>query len=133
MIYEFPNQSKNEVNINSFGQKLDFILWQGNQWCVTEYGIEKRDGTYSIESKRIYEEINGNYFWPMHLSMKDWFEYDDFMNCFDVAKILFNKNGTRTTIKAPNMMDESFAVEYASEIANKAYDLALNKAMNGAV
>jgi hypothetical protein len=35
------------------GQRLSPILWQGGQWAVTAYGIEARDGSYTISKDRL--------------------------------------------------------------------------------
>jgi hypothetical protein len=47
------------------------VWWHGRQWAVTEYGIERLDGTYVIDAKRLTENIE-TYGWPGHMRGKDW-------------------------------------------------------------
>ena len=47
------------------------MWWHGRQWAVTEYGIERLDGTYVIEAKWLTENIE-TYGWPGHMRGKDW-------------------------------------------------------------
>ena len=41
--------------VESRGDRLGKVWWQGRQWAVTEHGIECRDGTYYIAAKRLGE------------------------------------------------------------------------------
>jgi hypothetical protein len=34
-------------------EPLSEVWWQGRQWAVTAYGIERRDGAYVIEARRL--------------------------------------------------------------------------------
>lgn len=44
------------------GEDLDPIIWQGRTWCVTSYGVEKRDGTYAIAAADVVDEGARGYF-----------------------------------------------------------------------
>jgi hypothetical protein len=37
-------------------EPLSRIIWQGRQWAATKYGVECRDGGYTIERKRLWED-----------------------------------------------------------------------------
>ena len=45
------------------------IIWQGEQWAVTGYGIERRDRTYAIEAERLTEE-DFRWPWEWHMNTK---------------------------------------------------------------
>ena len=66
------------------GDELDRVLWRGRQWAVTEYGIERLDGTYNIEKTRLAENVK-DYGWPLHVSQKTWADSDDFCTAWLVA------------------------------------------------
>ena len=61
-------QSRNEVKVR--GEALDPILWQGEQWAVTTYGLECRDGTYVVQA--------GSHFWDKATAQDvfvSWFKH----------------------------------------------------------
>jgi hypothetical protein len=66
------------------GEDLNEIWWQGRQWAVTAYGIERRDGTYGIEAGRLFEdEQYGG--WPAHMAHKVWVDIEDFCTAWLLA------------------------------------------------
>lgn len=69
------------------GQELHPVLWHGEQWAVTEYGIECRDGTYAIAADRLLKKRIGTnqYDWPLHLREKVWVDMSDFQKSFAVG------------------------------------------------
>ena len=71
------------------GELLYEKIWQGRQWAVTEYGIEARDGTYTIAAERLPEtrEFRGQRlpFWPLHMAEKSWVDIRDFCTAFLAA------------------------------------------------
>ncbi|WP_313075828.1 hypothetical protein [Melaminivora sp.] len=79
-------ESKNEVVVR--GETLAQVLWQGEQWAVTEYGIEARDGTYQIEAK-LLSERNGDHTLMHHMAEKPWVDMRDFALAFAIACAVF--------------------------------------------
>lgn len=78
---------KNEVRNRS--EELGEVLWQGRQWAVTEDGLECRDGTYAIETKRLSETWDdGSISWLHHMGGKEWVDKEDFATAFFVALTL---------------------------------------------
>jgi hypothetical protein len=74
----------NEVKVR--GEALsEPILWIGEQWAVTDYGIECRDGTYVIEKNRLWEDEE-SYGWRRHMAAKDWVILHDFIQALDWAR-----------------------------------------------
>jgi hypothetical protein len=75
----------NEVKVR--GDALHPVLWQGEQWAVTEYGIERRDGLYTIDKARLLQLRFGTdqYDWPLHMREKGWPDMQDFNRAFVVA------------------------------------------------
>lgn len=65
------------------GEALDKVWWQGRQWAVTEFGIEARDGTYTIKADRLAE--NFGHAWPAHVCEKMWVDQEDFCTAWLVA------------------------------------------------
>jgi len=126
MKEKFPTQSTNKVLVR--GEDLDPILWQGEQWAVTEYGIECRDGTYVIEAARGYNELNP---WAEHLKYKNWVNIADFKKAITAFDLLFTKNGKRNNRKAPIQMTDEEVEEYAMHHGDMAYKNAKNKALKG--
>ncbi len=37
------------------GEPLAPVWWRGRQWAVTEFGLERLDGTYAVEAARLAE------------------------------------------------------------------------------
>src|SRR4051812_38096408 len=68
------------------GEALDKIWWQGRQWAVTEFGLEARDGTYTIKADRLAENIE--HAWPVHVCAKNWVDRDDFRTAWLVALVM---------------------------------------------
>jgi hypothetical protein len=64
------------------------IHYSGRQWAVTSYGVEARDGTYVIESSRLWEE-DAEYGWIMHMAKKEWVDLEDFIVVLSLARIKF--------------------------------------------
>jgi hypothetical protein len=71
------------------GEALHKIYWQGRQWAVTAYGIERRDGTYAIEAQRLSESIDSKITWLWHMAQKDDVDLEDFRTAFLVACSIF--------------------------------------------
>lgn len=63
------------------------IWWQGKQWAVTEYGVECRDGTYSIPANELTYDLDGgtNHGWIEQMLSKGWVDMDDFRTAYFVA------------------------------------------------
>src|SRR5260370_36187098 len=59
------------------GEALSKVLWLGHQWAVTSFGIEARDGTYTIAKDRLWEneDLHG---WVRHMAGKCWVDVQDF-------------------------------------------------------
>ena len=76
---------KNPVTVR--GEALHEVWWQGRQWAVTSYGLERRYGTYFIEAKRLVEQLRGEhpYSWTEHVGEKTWADVDDFATAYLVA------------------------------------------------
>lgn len=71
-----PKSATNVVRIT--GEELHPVLWQGQQWAVTEYGVECRDGLYAIAADRLWED--GPYHcWESHMDEKGWVDMADFI------------------------------------------------------
>ena len=140
-IFKFCRQTISDVKL--IGCPLDFILWQGKQWAVTEYGLEKRDGTYYVQASDMFnmptlpdkKQKKTKQFifvhWFKHLSGKNWCDEDDIDCALQAFLLLFDENGNRTNIKAPILMGDAEAEEYALQAATYAYESTLKKAMQG--
>lgn len=62
------------------------IFWTGLQWAVTSYGVEKLDGTYPIEAKRLWEDNGGQWTWEDQLEEKGWCLMGDFVKAMSFAR-----------------------------------------------
>jgi hypothetical protein len=68
------------------GDQLSWpIFWQGRQWAVTSYGVERRDGTYCVKKDRLWEndEVHS---WVHHMAEKNWVDLPDFAEALRVAR-----------------------------------------------
>ena len=128
-------QSRNHVHVK--GQPLCEVLWQGEQFAVTSFGLEKRDGTYRIPSNvfwlKIYDGdpqkvMSG---WFLHLSQKAWADEDDVDAAIQAMLVLFHADGTRTSVPAPYLMDENDIEEAANEAAERAYKETKDRLLHG--
>lgn len=138
-LFHFRPQSMNQVKVR--GEALDFVLWQGKQWAVTEYGLECRDGRYHIDAKslmtahgRVNSKDQSFTHWFQHISGKNWVDADDLDAALQAAMLLFEMNGARSKAPAPLLLENEAEIEeYATMCANKAYEEARAKAMRGLV
>jgi len=133
--FELIHQSTNIVECK--GQPLGVILWQGDQWAVTDYGLERRNGKYSIHCKDFCRGLKTKQdvfvFWFKHLSSKSWCNEDDVDAALQAMMVLFDLNGNRTNVNAPSFIGESEIEEYASKCANEEYEFARIRAIQGMV
>lgn len=82
-----PWESPPEVMVT--GEALSKpVYWTGQQWAVTSYGIECRNGTYAIEKKRLWEENNGHG-WHQQIEEKEWANIHDFDEALEFARDKF--------------------------------------------
>ncbi|MGA0615621.1 hypothetical protein [Paracoccus sp. KR1-242] len=74
----------NEVLLRS--DPLDAIWWQGRTWAVTAYGIERRDGLYTIPSADLLKD-HPRYDWIKHISGKapEKYDHEEFRTAFLIA------------------------------------------------
>lgn len=86
------------------GEPLHRVLWRGEQWAVTEYGIECRNGTYAIKSARLMQKRYGTdrYDWPIHMAEKGWVDTDDFERVFAVACLMHHDVPLAKTFRGLN-------------------------------
>ena len=76
-------QASNRVQ--NRGDRLIKIYWKGRQWAATRFGVQARDGSYSIDRRRVWEdEERGG--WIMHMAEKDWVDLEDFAEALRVAR-----------------------------------------------
>jgi len=68
-----------------YGKREYRMLWQGRQWAVTTFGIERRDGGYTIAANRLREGLGIGWSWIGQIGEKDWADIKDFASCFYVA------------------------------------------------
>lgn len=65
------------------------IWWEGRQWAVTAFGIERRDGTYAVDASALGEVRKSppgdvaN--WLVHMWMKSGVDLDDFIKAYLIA------------------------------------------------
>jgi hypothetical protein len=80
-------------------EPLHPIWWRGYQWAVTEYGIERLDGTYAIEASRLREDMPDTC-WPDHMAEKRWVNVPEFITAWLVAIALHGSStdGVRDVI-----------------------------------
>ena len=86
----------NEVRLHGMGEKLSEVWWQGRQWSVTSYGLERRNGTYIIEAQRLDESFRGGYDWTWmrQIGGKAWADLEDFATAYFVACAMHGKTLT---------------------------------------
>ena len=70
------------------------MRWQGREWCVTSYGVEKRDGTYYIPKSDFFAG-GDKWSWPEHLAEKGWPDVEDFVTAWMVALMLHGSEGDK--------------------------------------
>ena len=133
-------QSRNHVHCR--GEELGDILWQGEQWAVTTYGLECRDGTYHVPIKNLWDFAEAKpgqkktkqdvmVHWFKHLREKNWCNEDDIDHALQAAMVLFNMDGTRTAVEAPFLMDEAEIEAAALEAAERAYRITKDRLLYG--
>lgn len=92
MILSHTNKVKNNKS------SLAEVLYQGKQWCVTTYGLEKRDGSYYIEAKELKKSHVYEFGWIKHMSLKADTDMEDFTAAYIMSLAIhqpsFLKHGT---------------------------------------
>jgi hypothetical protein len=94
-------------------EALHSMWWRGRQWAVTAYGIEALDGTYTIEARRLTDDL-ASHGWTSHMAEKTWVDIPDFMTAWLVALALHGASTTgacktimETTIYPPSRLEAS--------------------------
>lgn len=67
------------------------IFWVGEKWAVTSFGIERRDGTYTISKDRLWEQ-EPEWSWKQNMRYgkdDEWANSWDFNRAFDFAETHF--------------------------------------------
>jgi hypothetical protein len=85
---ELPLGPQCRKRVRVRGERLHRIHWQGRQWAVTGYGLEKRDGTYAIAKDRLWNsDFEDNHAgWVRHMGLKIWIDLADFAEALRVAR-----------------------------------------------
>ena len=73
------------------GERLSRIIWRGEQWAVTTFGVECRDGSYTIRKDRLWEN-EAAYSWVSHMSVKGWVDLLDFAEALRIARHVHAKH-----------------------------------------
>lgn len=68
------------------------VVWIGREWAVTSYGIQRRDGRYSIPASDLWDENDGHGL-PHQIAEKgsSWTDFNDFMTALLVARGYFGR------------------------------------------
>jgi len=80
------------------GDPLSDLWWQGRQWAVTSFGLERRDGTYYIDAHRLAENID-TVGWPLHMTRKAWLDDEDFMTAWCIALAMHGISVTQDQVR----------------------------------
>lgn len=88
--------------VRSRAERLHPIWWQGGQWAVTAYGLEARDGTYSIEANRLDDHLAAEHphSWPEHMARKNWVDVEDFITAWLVGMLLHGTGADLALVRA---------------------------------
>lgn len=132
----FHPQSMTHVKLR--GEPLGKILWQGAQWAVTDYGLERRDGLYHVRADELMEHGSKNHrkafnHWYQHIAGKSWVDdKEDLDFALQAFMLLHTSKGNRNGRKAGGLeLNDAEIEEYASRCANQAYEAALRRARLG--
>lgn len=68
------------------------IYYDGNQWRVTDDGIEERDGDYYILAEDLRMMV-GEGGWIDHLTCRGGLDIEDFIRAYQVALRVHSKSG----------------------------------------
>jgi hypothetical protein len=79
----WAKQATNAVKCR--GDRLSKVLWQGQQWACTAYGVEQRDGTYQVQKNRLWKDEE-SYGWVRHMAEKAWCDLADFAEALRIAR-----------------------------------------------
>jgi hypothetical protein len=81
----WPAQATNKVK-QRFG-RLSKVIWQGKQWAVTSYGLERRDGGYHIAKRDLWTNDDANWGGLIgHVGRKLNVDIDDFTEALRIAR-----------------------------------------------
>jgi hypothetical protein len=77
-------QSHNHVRLRG-GRLTRPIYWQGQQWAVTGYGVESRDGRYTVSRLNLWDD-EFRHSWLRHMAEKNWVDLADFAEALRIAR-----------------------------------------------
>ncbi len=103
---EAKRKRTSETVMHPHGELLNPILWMGEQWAVTTYGLECKNGLYFVKRGKDFwypglTVIEVYTHWYRHLTEKTWVDKEDIENALHAMLILFNEKGKRTKVPAP--------------------------------
>lgn len=70
------------------GERLSNALWIGRMWAVTVYGVERRDGLYSIHKDNLWDNED-RWGWVNQIGAKEWDDLPDFAEALRLARGYF--------------------------------------------
>jgi hypothetical protein len=83
---------QNSSEVLNLGEPLNTpVFWQGEQWAVTPYGVECRNGLYAIDADRLWQNEQ-SFGWVRHMATKEWVNLPDFAEALRVARRMTRVN-----------------------------------------
>lgn len=67
------------------------VYWQGEQWEITNYGLQAPSRRYFIEASRMWEDEGSHFGWKQHMANKLWIDMADFEEALDIARARWPK------------------------------------------
>lgn len=84
-----PPAYVSDTVVEAVGEHLhEPIHWTGRQWAVTDFGVEARNGTYSISKRRLWNEED-EWGWVRQVSTRGWIDMADFAEALRLARRQF--------------------------------------------
>ena len=68
----------------------DLLVFENEEWLVTESGLEHKHTGYSIDRERVADRrSDGLWLWPLHMAEKQWCALAPFTEAFTCAAALY--------------------------------------------
>ena len=60
------------TEVEIIGQPPRQLIWVGREWCVSTRGVERRDGTFTVDRKHIGTRAMASRRWPLRRPASIW-------------------------------------------------------------
>jgi hypothetical protein len=88
--FKESSHKRRSKDVNMAATAEDSLVFENEEWLVTESGLEHKHTGYSIDRERLGDRrSDGLWLWPLHMAEKQWCALAPFTEAFTCAAALY--------------------------------------------